>query len=227
MTRPPSKFKKFRRRLRDSFGYDISTPSARRKTVWHYHLFDHAFFRTFWTNFAEVAPGVYRSNHPSPKMLEKYKTLGIKTVLNLRGNDQHSAWILESDTCERLDLDLRVSKIYPRRTAEREELLTLIDTLRTLPKPFLMHCKSGADRAGFASALYLAVVANVPVAEAKKQLSARFLHFGFTSTGILDHIFEVYEARAAQSPISMEEWIATEYDRHALQTSFDTQRART
>lgn len=103
----------------------------------------------------------------------------------------------------------------------------MIDTLRTLPKPFLMHCKSGADRAGFASALYLAVVANVPVAEAKKQLSARFLHFGFTSTGILDHIFEVYEARAAQSPISMEEWIATEYDRHALQTSFDTQRART
>ena len=39
----------------------------------------------------------------------------------------------------------------------RRELLVLIDTLRSCPYPLLIHCKSGADRTGLASALYLMV----------------------------------------------------------------------
>lgn len=49
------------RKLRRSFGKDITDPRARRWSTFHYHVFDHAFLRTFWTNFYEIAPGVYLS----------------------------------------------------------------------------------------------------------------------------------------------------------------------
>ena len=39
-----------------------------------------------------------------------------------------------------------------------------------------MHCKSGADRAGLMSALYLILNQNVPVDKAKDQLSFKYLH---------------------------------------------------
>ena len=103
------RFKSFRRRLRTSFGNDLSTPKARRLTVLHYYLMDHAFFRVWWTNFAQVAPGVFRSNHPSPRRLARYKAKGIRGVLNLRGADEFSPWILEEEACHSLGLTLRTS----------------------------------------------------------------------------------------------------------------------
>ena len=45
------------RRVRRSFGKDIETPGGRFWSKLHYHVFDHAFLRVFWTNFFEVAPG--------------------------------------------------------------------------------------------------------------------------------------------------------------------------
>ena len=40
------------------------------------------------------------------------------------------------------------------RRPTRRELLQLIDLLETCSYPLLIHCKSGADRTGLASALY-------------------------------------------------------------------------
>ena len=39
------------------------------------------------------------------------------------------------------------------------------------PKPILVHCKSSADRAGSASALYVAAIANQGEAVAESQIS--------------------------------------------------------
>ena len=75
------------RSARFSYGNDLSTPEGRRQAWWHMQVFDHAFLRVWWTNFYKVADGVYRSNHPGPKRLEKYKALGIRSVINLRGDD--------------------------------------------------------------------------------------------------------------------------------------------
>ena len=51
-------------------------------------------------------------------------------------------------------------------------------------------------------------------------LSAKYIHFKWTKTGILDYIFDLYEARNERSAISFEEWIATEYDYIAVQEEF-------
>ncbi|MEL6649107.1 MAG: tyrosine-protein phosphatase, partial [Pseudomonadota bacterium] len=104
--------------------------------------------------------------------------------------------------------------------APAEDIQKLIAAFRTIERPFVMHCKSGADRAGFAAAIYLLVIEGKPVSEARKMLSAKYIHFKWTKTGVLDHILDLYEARNAREAISFEDWVATEYDFLAVQKDF-------
>ena len=225
MTRSLSvRLKDFERRLRTSFGDDLSTPEKRRQAWWHFQLFDHAFLRVWWTNFDKVADGVYRSNHPGPKRLENYAEMGIKSVLNLRGADGYSPWLFEEEACKRLGLELHVAKIYARKTATREELLHLIDKMRTVPKPFVLHCKSGADRAGLASVLYKLAIEGAPLEEAQKHFSWRYVHLKSSKTGVVDYIVDRWAVRHKETGIGIEDWLRTEYDRNQIQADFDNGR---
>ncbi|SFC03627.1 tyrosine-protein phosphatase [Tropicimonas isoalkanivorans] len=218
-------FESIERRMRGSVGADIAQREARRRAWLHFHLFDHAFFRYWWTNFDKVAEGVYRSNHPDPARLVRYKEMGIRSILNLRGDDGRSPWLFEKEACDALGIELRTARIYARKPARRKEIVALIDTMRQMEKPFVMHCKSGADRAGFASVLYKAVIEGVPLEEARKHLSLRYAHANWTATGIVGHIFDMYEARNAESPIDLETWFRTEYDHNTAAESFAAKRA--
>ncbi|WP_068115678.1 tyrosine-protein phosphatase [Tropicimonas marinistellae] len=224
-TRLETWFENLERRLRKSVGGDIATPENRRRAWWHFQLFDHAFLRLWWTNFDKVADGVYRSNHPGPERLVRYKEMGIRSILNLRGEDGRSPWLFEKEACDDLGIDLQVAKIYARKPAKRHEILNLIETMRGMEKPFVMHCKSGADRAGFAAVLYKAVIEGAPLEEARRHLSLRYIHTDWTATGIVDHIFDMYEARNAEDPIDLETWFETEYDHKAAAASFAEKRA--
>ncbi|MGB0545971.1 MAG: tyrosine-protein phosphatase, partial [Paracoccaceae bacterium] len=101
-----------------------------------------------------------------------------------------------------------------------EDLLKIIQVLRELPKPVVLHCKSGADRAGLVSALYLLAERKQTVSEAKKQLSFKYLHLDFTKTGILDYIFDVFSARLEIGNIDFLDWLKTEYTVEILNSAF-------
>jgi protein tyrosine/serine phosphatase len=216
-----SKIEDAERKLRRSFGKDVSTPAARRWSTLHYHVFDHAFLRMFWTNFFEIAPGVYRSNQPTHSRFVKYKEMGIKTIVNLRGEDKYAHYLFEKETCEELGLKLMNAKLWARNAAGRHRIVHVIDTLRDAEKPFVFHCKSGADRAGFVAAMYLMIFENQPVSVARKMLSLKYIHLDFTATGVQDYILDVYEARNARHPISFEDWIRSEYDATTIQAGWD------
>jgi protein tyrosine phosphatase (PTP) superfamily phosphohydrolase (DUF442 family) len=212
--------------LRTCWGDDISTPALRRQALWHFHLFDHAWLRILWTNFDEVAPGVYRSNQPDPARLSKLCDMGIRTIVNLRGTPRQSHYLFEAESCAALGLTMVDFQLHARRAAPRSELLALIETFRTAEKPLLMHCKSGADRAGLAAAIYLLAIEGRSVAEARRQLGPRYVHFRWSQTGICDHLLDAYEARLATGAIGFEDWIATEYDPAVLEADFAAKRAR-
>lgn len=199
------------RRWRRSFGKDISTPRGRFWGHVHTHLVDHAFLRLPWTNFFQIAPGVYRSNHPGPARLKRYKALGIKSVLTLRGEEKFAHFLFEKEACEKLGLKLHITKLWARNATNRVRLLDVLDTIRQIEKPFVFHCKSGADRAGIVSAMYLMVFEDVPVEEARKQLGLKYLHMKWTRTGVQDYILDIYEARKNAEPIGFEDWLKTEY----------------
>ncbi|SMX43542.1 phosphatase domain-containing protein [Actibacterium lipolyticum] len=210
----------FEQSLRQSFGNDISTPNGRRAAFWHFQLMDHAFLRVLWTNLDEIAPGVWRSNQPSPKRLARYHKMGITNVISLRGDAPHSHFLFEQEACERLGLSLHTVAISARKLVNKKRMLALLDLFDTVERPFVMHCKSGADRAGLASALYLMHVEGKPVAEAKKQLSLRYLHLKNDSTGILDYMLDQYEQDITETPMPIREWFETRYDPKALTAGF-------
>ncbi|MEJ6403924.1 fused DSP-PTPase phosphatase/NAD kinase-like protein [Yoonia sp. 2307UL14-13] len=211
--------------FRASFGHDITDPKERRRSLWHYKWLDHGVLRRYWHNFEEFAPGAYRSNHPDHQRFERYAKMGIKAVLNLRGVQKQPHYLFEEESCRQLGLDLITVHMGARSAPLRDILSLLLDVFEEIDRPFLMHCKSGADRTGLAAALYMMVQEGKSVKEARKQLSFRYLHIRRIRTGILDHFLDVYEARNAQDPIDIRDWIATEYDADALQASFDAKQA--
>jgi len=107
-----------------------------------------------------------------------------------------------------------------------EDLLELLDALEQVERPFLMHCKSGADRVGLASVLYLLHMTDTPVALAKKQLGLRYLHIRASSTGILDHMIDAYQADNAARQIPIRDWIEQTYDPDALSAQFHAKRGK-
>lgn len=213
------------REFRESFGHDITDPKERKRSYWHVRWLDHGILRTFWHNFEQVADGVYRSNHPDHKRFTAYAGMGIKTILNLRGVAQQPHYLFEEESCAQLGLTLITVQMSARQAPKAKQLIKVIKAFETMERPFLVHCKSGADRTGLVAALYLMVQEGRPVSEARKQLSFRYLHIRRTSTGILDHFFDVYEARNAKDPIDIVEWIKAEYDSNALTESFAKKQA--
>jgi len=209
------------RDLRARYNTDLSTPENRRRAHIYNLWFDHAILRKIWTNFDEVAPGVYRSNQPTHERFVKLREMGIRSVLNLRGAAGAAHYLVEEESCRELGLTLVNVTFHARHAAPREDILKVIAAFRSIEKPFVMHCKSGADRAGFAAAIYLLVIEGRPVAEARRMLTARYIHFRWTKTGVLDYILDLYEARNAQDPVSFEDWVAREYDYLAVQQAFN------
>jgi len=200
------------RETRAYYNTDLSTPENRRRAHIYNMWFDHAVLRKFWTNFHPVAQGVYRSNQPTHERFVKMKAMGIRTVLNLRGAAGAAHYLVEEESCRKLGLTLVNCTLHARFAAPGEDILAVIEAFREIEKPFVMHCKSGADRAGFAAALYLLVIEGRPLAEARKMLSVKYAHLKWSRTGVLDFIFDLYEARNARDPIGFEDWVANEYD---------------
>ena len=212
-----------RRARRDRVGRRIDTPEERRLSRRYELWTDHGILRRLWTNFAEIAPGVFRSNHPHPARLEAYAARGIRAVLNLRGTGQRAPYLFEAEACAALGLQLISVDLQARKAAPPDQLLALFDAFDRIDRPFVMHCKSGADRAGLASALYL-LDTGASVAEARRMLSLRYLHLRFTRTGVQDHMLDIYEDRLRRGPIGIRDWVRDEYDPDALTQSFAAKR---
>ena len=182
----------------------------------HAHLRDHAFFRVLWTNMDEIAPGVWRSNQPSPALVRRYADMGLRAILNLRGTSSQGSFSLEVTEAVRHGIPLHSHALGSRSLSSPKQYLALLDDFEMMPRPFVLHCKSGADRAGLASAFWLIHMEGLPVTEARKMLSLRYLHVRRSKTGVLDALLDAYDAHCRREPISLRDWLAHHYDREAI-----------
>lgn len=192
-----------------------------RPAAWIDSLFvDHAVFRLAWTNAAPVLPGrLYRSNHPTPGQLAAaHSRLHLTTLINLRGRRLCGSDALSRDAARRLGLRHIDMAFESRGAPHRDRILRFHDIFRTLDGPALMHCKSGADRAGLASGLALLFDGGT-AAEALAQLSWRFGHWKQARTGVLDAFFHRYAADA-EGRLPFIDWVRDEYDEAALKRDF-------
>ena len=186
----------------------------------HMLLVDHLFIRLAFTNRHEIGDGIWRSAQPLPHHIRQLSGMGVKTIVNLRGKTKTSTYAIEKAACERHAMAFIDFPMKSRAAPTRAEILAARDLFVSVQYPMLMHCKSGADRAGLMSALYLHFIRGVPVEEARRELSLRYGHFRQADTGILDEVFDRYLADTASRPISFLEWVETVYDPAELQRSF-------
>jgi protein tyrosine/serine phosphatase len=187
--------------------------------VWN----DHAYLRVGFQNAHWVGPDLVRTNQPWPFQLKWWRERGIRTVINLRGGGYTTgAYVLEREACAKLGLnlvDFAVASRDPPSVAQIEGAKAMFDQIAY---PALMHCKSGADRAGLMSVLYAHFRLGQPLREAMSQLSLRTLHVRHGKTGVLDYVFERYFAEGEPAGLSFLDWVRSPaYDHVRLRADFN------
>ncbi len=206
---------------------DLTTDAGRRSAWWYIFIYDHGMLRLFWNNMSHVVPGVYRSNQPSPKRIQKYAAMGIKTIVNLRGPSGMPPFEFEKEACDAYGITLlSVPGLSARAAPPRHVLQDVLQTISTAQHPLMFHCKSGADRTSLAAALYLLSVTGASVSTARKQFGLRYIHFKWTEAGVLDYILDQYEIAQSESGISFQEWLDTVYDGAQIQSEFNSKTGR-
>ena len=205
-------------------GFDLSTPEGRKRALRDYMWNDHAFLRLRFQNAHWISDELVRTNQPSPEQLAGWKARGIKTIINLRGGFDGSFYALEKEACEQLGLTLVDFTITSREVPSRARVLGARDLFQTVEYPALMHCKSGADRAGIMSVFYMHFRKGKTIREAMDQLHLRYLHVKAGKTGVLDYTFERYLAEGEPAGLSFIEWVESPaYDPDAIKADFRAQ----
>ena len=118
-----------------------------------------------------VVPGrVYRSGQPTPRVLRTAERIGVRRVVNLRGDNSGSAWYRrERAQIAALGMTLKDIRFQGLDAMPRIEVLELVGELDT-GQALLLHCADGWDRTGWASAVTLALRGK-PIGEALRELS--------------------------------------------------------
>jgi protein tyrosine phosphatase (PTP) superfamily phosphohydrolase (DUF442 family) len=156
-------------------------------------------------NFHAVEAGVlYRSAQPDrDHLVAAARQHGIKSVLNLRGRNPGSRWYDEEVEASReLGLAHYDYSISAKRLVTPQQIAEILDIIRQAPKPLLIHCKSGSDRAGLVSALYRFSLAGATAEDADRELSLIYGHFPYLTSrsGAMDDSFWAYVREAPRSP---------------------------
>ena len=179
-------------RVREFLGRQLEASTQATGIKQHvYNFFDTIIFSLEWLLLAkdnfyviDEERGVYRSRQLSPTALREYiKTYGIKTVINLRGENQDQAWWQEEkQVLDETGVTLIDIPMSHTNTSTLENFTQLIDTFKNAQYPILFHCKSGADRTGEAAGAWL--ILNMLAAsneelidQALRELRLKYGHF--------------------------------------------------
>jgi len=204
--------------------HNLKTRFGRLLAYLDMHLVDHGMIRAVYNNFYGLGGGMYRLSQPSPAQLARYKEqLGIRTVINLRGDNTFGSYVLEAEACARLGIAMVDHRLFSRRLPSVEDVLGTRDLFERIAYPALMHCKSGADRAGLGATLYRHFRMGEPIAQIR-QLHWKFGHFQFGNTGSLNYFFGRYIADNAREPMAFVDWVQTRYDFDGMTADFNRQR---
>ncbi|HEX7758156.1 MAG TPA: sulfur transferase domain-containing protein [Caulobacteraceae bacterium] len=201
--------------------FDLTTRDGRLRAYLDYLWNDHAYLRLGFSNAHRLPDGLIRANQPWPFQLKAWARRGVKTVINLRGGFGASFYAFEKDACRRYGLTLRDFTVASRDVPTAAQILGAKALFESIEYPALMHCKSGADRAGLMAVLYMHFRQGRTIREALSQLSPRYLHVRAGLTGVLDYVFERYLADGEPAGQSFLDWTQSPaYDPAAMKAHF-------
>ena len=173
----------------------------------------------FFENFGVVDPGrVFRSAQPSSHLGDLLNAYQPASILNLRGGSWRDDWYTaEVRSTEERSIDFYDLPLSAIRRPRRRELLILLDLLGRCRYPLLIHCKSGSDRTGLASALYRMAILGEPP---ERALDAFTITYGHFPIGGPEHLHEPLieyadwlEGRGLEhDPARFRDWVEHDYE---------------
>jgi protein tyrosine/serine phosphatase len=213
--------KKKKRKKPPHVAADMTSAEGRQRAEREMILGDHGFLREGFQNLHQISPEMWRSNQPNPRQVAEHAAQrGIRTIINLRGESTKGYYLLEKEACDDAGLRLIDFQVFSRDTPRPDVIESARDLFENIEYPALMHCKSGADRAGLMSALYMIFRRRMPVKQALKQLSGKYLHVKSGKTGMLDAFFEAYLSDTSDSRKPFLDWVREDYDPARVKSEF-------
>ena len=136
-------------------------------------------------NFHQVNQQLYRGGQPKDEGLRKLKDLGVKTIVNLRGEDAHTR--TESEEARSLGLryySISLPEFSKPKDEEVERVLGIINAPEN--QPIFIHCRRGKDRTGTIIACYRISHDGWTAKQAKEE--ARRYGLGWVEIGMKQYI---------------------------------------
>jgi uncharacterized protein (TIGR01244 family) len=203
--------------------HDLDRPRGRLRAYFDAALVDHGFARLIWPNVHRVSDKLQRAGQVAPYQIARFARRGVKTIVNLRGHNDSGWYVLEVEACREHGVDFVDFPTKSRDTPSKEVIHGAKRLFERIRYPALMHCKSGADRAGLMGVLYLMLHEGQPVEKALKQLAWKFGHIRQAKVGVIDYFFEQYRRYNADKPTPFLDWVDNVYDPRAVRESFMSQ----
>jgi tyrosine-protein phosphatase SIW14 len=142
-------------------------------------------------NFHAVNTLIYRGGQPKPGGIKKLVELGIKTVINLRDDDERAR--LEEQEVKAAGL-VYYNRPLPRLDRpDDKQINELLILLTNSDKPVFVHCKRGSDRTGVLIAIYRIEHSGWTSDQAKSE--ANRYGMGFWQRRKKDYIHDYYVRR--------------------------------
>ena len=177
-------FRKLRKAQICTFGNSVDNRLNLFGCYVHFYFFDHGWIRAIYDNYFMVDEKLHRSSHPSYSTLKKAASLGITQVISLRHPGKISYQLLEERWTDRLGLKFISYSMSASDISDPSTYLHILDQINNNSGKTLIHCKSGADRSGLVSALYLLNQSVPQIQKSLQMLNWKFGHFGLGKKAI-------------------------------------------
>lgn len=141
-------------------------------------------------NFHKVSEKLYRGAQPLSGAAKKLTELGVKTIINLRGEDDLSR--VEQKEVETAGLRY-FSVGMPGLSAPSDEQVARVMAIINNPEnqPVFIHCKRGADRTGTIAAIYR--ISNEGWTGERAIAEARLHGMSWAEFGMRSYISDYYQ----------------------------------
>ena len=150
------------------------------------------------SNLYEVTTNLYRGAQPGAEGMKELKSMGVKTILNLRSFHSDHGLISSGE--------VKLARLHMKPWhAEDEDVVAFLKIAsNTNNLPLFVHCQRGADRTGMICAMYRIVICGWTKEAAIEEMKEGGFHFNPDWQNLLDYInkadVEALKKRAGIAP---------------------------
>lgn len=141
-------------------------------------------------NFGKVNEMIYRGGQPDEKGLAELSKMGVKTVINLRGDDDKAK--REDDWATKAGMkfiNVSLGNWLKPKDEDIEKIVELLNQAEN--QPVFIHCKRGSDRTGTVIAVYRMTHDRWSAKQAIDE--AKNFGFGWWQVWMKDYINDYYD----------------------------------